>query len=73
MVRRPSLTKTNPAGISIQPNPQRTTERGHTSEEKNSVVVELGRLGGKKSGNARAEKFTKEQRFEIARKAARAR
>ena len=36
-------------------------------------MIELGRLGGKKSGNAGAQKFTKEQRFEIARKAARAR
>ncbi len=43
------------------------------SEEKNPAAVELGRLGGKKGGKARAEKLTKEQRSEIARKAAKAR
>lgn len=41
--------------------------------EKNQAAVELGRLGGKKGGKARAEKLTKEQRSEIARKAAEAR
>ena len=41
--------------------------------EKNPAAVALGRLGGKKGGKARAEKLTKEQRAEIARKAARAR
>jgi hypothetical protein len=41
--------------------------------EKNQAAVELGRLGGKKGGKARAEKLTPEQRSEIARKAARAR
>lgn len=41
--------------------------------EKNPAAVELGRLGGKKGGPARAKKLTKEQRSEIARKAAEAR
>ncbi len=41
--------------------------------EKNPAAVELGRLGGKKGGKARAEKLTPEQRKEIARKAAKAR
>jgi hypothetical protein len=41
-------------------------------QEKNPAAVELGRLGGKKGGKARAEKLTAEQRKEIARKAARA-
>lgn len=41
--------------------------------QKNPAAVELGRLGGKKGGPARAEKLTSEQRKEIARKAARAR
>ena len=41
--------------------------------EKNPAAVALGRLGGKKGGKARAAKLTKEQRSEIARKAARAR
>lgn len=41
--------------------------------QKNPAAVELGRLGGKKGGKARAEKLTPEQRSEIARKAAQAR
>lgn len=40
---------------------------------KNAAAVLLGRLGGKKGGPARAAKLTKEQRAEIARKAAQAR
>ena len=40
---------------------------------KNPAAVELGRLGGKKGGKARAKKLTREQRSEIARKAALAR
>jgi hypothetical protein len=42
-------------------------------EGKNPAAVALGRLGGKKGGPARARKLTKEQRAEIARKAALAR
>lgn len=42
-------------------------------EGKNPHAVELGRLGGKKGGKARAAKLTAEERSEIARKAARAR
>ncbi|MGH7667205.1 MAG: hypothetical protein ACREN1_07855 [Candidatus Dormibacteria bacterium] len=40
---------------------------------KNPAAVELGRLGGKKGGKARAAKLTPEERTEIARKAATAR
>ena len=40
---------------------------------KNPAAVALGRLGGLKGGKARAAKLTKEQRSEIAKKAARAR
>ena len=40
---------------------------------KNPAAVALGRLGGLKGGPARAKKLTKEQRKEIARKAAKAR
>jgi hypothetical protein len=40
---------------------------------KNPAAVALGRLGGKKGGPARAARLTKEQRREIAKKAARAR
>ena len=36
------------------------------------AAVELGRLGGKKGGKARAEKLSPERRKEIARKAAKA-
>jgi hypothetical protein len=39
-------------------------------EGKNPAAVELGRLGGKKGGAARANKLTGEQRSDIARKAA---
>lgn len=41
--------------------------------EKNQAAVELGRLGGKKGGKARAEALTPEQRSEIAKIAAEAR
>jgi hypothetical protein len=40
---------------------------------KNPAAVMLGRLGGLKGGNARAKSLTKEQRSEIAKKAAKAR
>lgn len=42
-------------------------------EGKNPAAVELGRLGGKKGGKARAAKLTAEQRSAIAKKAAKAR
>lgn len=41
-----------------------------TTEEKNPAAVELGRLGGKKGGPARAKKLTANQRREIATNAA---
>lgn len=40
---------------------------------KNPAAVALGKLGGRKGGAARAKKLTKEQRVQIARKAAQAR
>lgn len=40
---------------------------------KNPAAVELGRLGGKKGGKARAEKLSAKQRKEIAQKASIAR
>jgi hypothetical protein len=40
---------------------------------KNPAAVQLGRLGGRKGGPARAKKLTKEQRSKIARKAAQTR
>jgi hypothetical protein len=39
-------------------------------KEKNQTAVELGRLGGKIGGKARAESLTPEQRSEIAKVAA---
>ena len=41
--------------------------------EKNPAAVELGRLGGKKGGPARAAKLSPKKRQQIARKAALAR
>jgi hypothetical protein len=43
------------------------------AKKKNPAAVTLGRLGGKKSGPARMEKLTPEQRSQIARNAAKAR
>lgn len=42
-------------------------------EGKNPAAVELGRLGGKKGGKARAEKMTAKQRSDAAKKAAESR
>lgn len=54
-----------------------TDEKSEADEaekpQKNQAAVELGRLGGKKGGKARAEKLTPEQRSKIAKKAAQAR
>lgn len=52
-----------------EPIPKNLTEES----AKNPAAVTLGRLGGLKSGKARMEKLTPEQRKEIARKAAKAR
>jgi len=51
---------------------QATSEQPKKSadEGKNPAAVALGRLGGLKGGKARAAKLTKEQRSEIAKKAA---
>ena len=43
------------------------------THEKNLNAVALGKLGGKKGGDARAKKLSPEQRKAIAQKAARAR
>lgn len=49
-------------------------DKGHDPYEgKNPAAVELGRLGGKKGGKARAETLTPEQRSEQAKRAAAAR
>ena len=44
-----------------------------TADGKNAAAVMLGRRGGLKGGAARAVSLTKEQRSDIAKKAARAR
>jgi hypothetical protein len=51
---------------------QATNEEPEPEEKpaKNQAAVELGRLGGKKGGRARAESLTAQQRSEIAKKAA---
>jgi hypothetical protein len=49
------------------------TKDDKTPPIKNPSAVALGRLGGLKGGRARAKKLTKEQRSEIARKAAKTR
>ncbi|HUU40874.1 MAG TPA: hypothetical protein VMW42_08035 [Desulfatiglandales bacterium] len=54
---------------------QQATEENPPKESssKNPHAVALGRLGGLKGGKARAKKLTKNQRKEIAQKAAKAR
>jgi hypothetical protein len=42
-------------------------------DNRNPAAVELGKLGGQKGGKARANKLTREERQEIARRAAQAR
>ena len=48
-------------------------EESPADDGKNPAAVALGRLGGQKGGRARAAKLTKEQRSEIAKKAAKVR
>jgi hypothetical protein len=66
-----------PADVPVVPDESEQTTSGSVPDErpegKNPAAVALGRLGGKKGGAARAAKLTKEQRQEIARKAAQAR
>lgn len=45
-------------------------EPAEPTDTRNRAAVELGRLGGKKGGPARAAKLTAEQRSEIAKRAA---
>lgn len=56
-----------PAGESVQ------VPAENVAGSKNPAAVALGKLGGKKGGPARAKKLTKQQRSEIAKKAALAR
>ena len=65
--KKPDETSETPAA---EPDPEGTQA---VEPGKNPAAVELGRLGGKKGGPARAAKLSKEERAEIARKAAQAR
>jgi hypothetical protein len=47
-----------------------TGEEEEETSEKNPHAVELGRLGGKRGGKARAQKLSPDKRAEIARRAA---
>lgn len=67
MPKRSSKKKT-PKDVNVLA--ARIVEEVTTEPVKNPAAVELGRLGGKKGGPARAKKLTPEQRKEIARKAA---
>ncbi len=53
--------------------PETDKEASEDKPKKNPVAVELGRLGGKKGGPARAKRLSKKRRTEIAKKAAKAR
>jgi len=57
--------------LTDQPPPQQRTSK--PTHKKNPNAVALGKLGGKKGGDARAKKLSPEQRKVIAQKAARAR
>ena len=59
--------------VAAEPTPQVEQQETPTEPVKNPAAVELGRRGGLKGGKARAAKLTKEQRQEIAKKAAAAR
>jgi hypothetical protein len=50
-----------------------STEPSDEEDTRNPHAVALGKLGGKKGGEARAKKLTSEQKHEIAKKAAEAR
>jgi hypothetical protein len=58
-----SLTEPSPSSVPPKEPPRK----------KNPAAVALGKLGGKKGGDARAKKLTPEQRTAIAQKAAQAR
>jgi hypothetical protein len=67
---RPSDLNNTGLGVT-EPSSEGDSEK--KEKVKNPHAVALGRLGGKKSGEARLEKITPERRREIARMAAKAR
>lgn len=66
--RQPERDENQMAFDALQQIIQRTDGTG-----KNPLAVALGRLGGLKGGHARAQRMTKTERSESARKAAKAR
>ena len=60
-------------GESLTDHPPPTEPPKNPPHKKNPAAVALGKLGGKKGGDARAKKLSPEQRKAIAQKAARAR
>jgi hypothetical protein len=60
-------------GESLTDHPLTKKPTKEPAREKNPAAVALGKLGGKKGGDARAKKLTPEQRKAIAQKAARTR
>jgi hypothetical protein len=73
MRKRSSKKQTEPEAKQSEPPVDDAAQKTPPPVEKNPAAVALGRLGGKKGGAARAAKLTKEQRSEIAKKAAQAR
>jgi hypothetical protein len=60
-------------GESLTEPPPRKEPPQELTHKKNPAAVALGKLGGKKGGDARAKKLSPEQRKAIAQKAARTR
>ena len=74
MVKRDSSNKPGSDEVALPPPEQGTASAAASDQSgKNPAAVQLGRLGGKKGGPARARKLTQEQRTQIARKAAQTR
>jgi hypothetical protein len=73
MPKRSSKKPADEQAVEQVPTGAQEQTAGPAPDGKNPAAVMLGRLGGKKGGPARAAKLTKEQRAEIARKAAQAR
>ena len=68
--RSPDLNQLAAAIVAHSTNGNGDGMNGNGDMTKNPAAVALGRLGGLKGGKARAASLTKEQRQEIAKKAA---
>ena len=69
MPKRSSRSDLNQNAFNVVQQATGESKRDATAE-KNPAAVALGRLGGLKGGKARAEKLSKGQRAEIAKRAA---